>query len=126
MLLGSEVKSLREGHISLDEAYVRVRSGELWLVSADIPEYKQATIWNHEPRRPRKLLAQAAQIRKLAVRANEMGLTLIPLRVYFNERGLVKLMVGVGKGKKVHDKRQTLKTADMKRQIDRAMRARSR
>ncbi len=122
MLVGSEVKSLREGKISLDEAYVRLEGGELWLIGADIPEYRQATIWNHDPRRPRKLLVHRGQLAKLAVRATEKGLTLVPLRVYFNARGIVKLMVGVGRGKKLFDKRQTLKDRDTKRQIDRAMR----
>lgn len=124
VLVGSEVKSLRDGHLSLDEAYVRIREEEVWLIGADIPEYKQATIWNHERRRPRKLLVHAQQYRKLAARAFEKGLTLIPLRVYFNARGLVKVMVGVGKGKKLHDKRDSLKKADVNRQIDRAMRRR--
>ncbi len=123
ILVGSEVKSLRDGKLSLDEAYVRLRSGDLWLVGADIPEYKQATIWNHDPKRPRKLLVHRDQLGKLATRALEKGLTLIPLRVYFNARGLVKVMVGVGRGKKLHDKRQSLKDRDSRRQIDRAMRA---
>ncbi len=122
MLVGSEVKSLRDGKISLDEAYVRLEQGELWLIGADIPEYKQATIWNHDPRRPRKLLVHRAQLAKLAVRATEKGLTLIPLRVYFNQRGIVKILVGVGRGKKLFDKRQTIKDRDTKRQIDRALR----
>jgi len=122
ILLGSEVKSLRENRISLDEAYVRVREGELWLVGADIAEYRQATIWNHAPRRPRKLLVHKRQLHKITVRAHEKGLTLIPLRIYFNDRGIVKLMVGVCRGKKLHDKRESLKTADAKRSMDRATR----
>ena len=124
VLQGSEVKSLRDGKISLDEAYVRVQDGALFLISADIAEYKQATMWNHEPRRPRKLLVHRAQLNKLTQRAFEKGLTLIPLRIYFNARGIVKLMVGVGRGKKLHDKRDAMKKADVKRQIDRAMRKR--
>jgi SsrA-binding protein len=123
MLLGSEVKSLRDGKLSLDEAYVRLREGNLWLVGADIPEYRQATIWNHDPKRPRKLLVHRSQLNKLAERALEKGLTLVPLRVYFNLRGIVKIIVGVGRGKKLHDKRQTLKDRDSRRQIDRAMRS---
>ncbi len=122
VLVGSEVKSLRENRISLDEAYVRIREGELWLVGADIAEYRQATIWNHSPRRPRKLLVHRKQLDKLSVRAHEKGLTLIPLRIYFNERGIVKLSVGVCRGKKMHDKRQALKTADAKRTMDRVTR----
>ena len=121
MLMGSEVKSLRDGKLSLDESYVRMNKGELWLVGADIPEYKQATIWNHDPKRSRKLLVHAAQLQKLGVRANEKGLTIVPLRVFFNPRGIVKVLIGVGRGKKLHDKRSTLKEREMKRQIDRAM-----
>lgn len=124
MLKGSEVKSLRDGKLSLDEAYVRIEDDELWLIGADIPEYKQATIWNHAPKRQRKLLVHAKQLKKLALRANEKGLTLVPLRVYFNARGIVKVMVGVGRGKQLHDKRETMKTRDVKRQIDREMRNR--
>ena len=121
MLMGSEVKSLRDGKLSLDESYVRISKGELYLVGADIPEYKQATIWNHDPKRSRKLLVQKSQLYKLSVRANEKGLTIVPLRVYFNARGIVKVMIGVGRGKKLHDKRSSLKEREVKRQIDRAM-----
>ena len=124
VLLGSEVKSLREHKVSIDEAYVRVRDHELWLVGADIAEYKQATLWNHDPKRSRKLLVQKKQLTKLSVRANEKGLTLIPLRIFFSSRGLVKLSVGVCRGKKLHDKRETLKADDARRSIDRAMRQR--
>ena len=124
MLVGSEVKSLREGKLSLDEAYVRLDKKELVLVGADIPEYKQATIWNHDAKRPRKLLVHAVQLRKLAARLNERGLTIVPLRVYFNSRGIVKVMIGVGRGKKLHDKRSSLKDREAKRHIDRAMKRR--
>lgn len=121
-LRGSEVKSLREGRISLDEAYARVRDGELWLVNCDIPEYFQATAWNHEPKRPRKLLVHRRQLEALAGRATERGLTLVPLRLYFSPRGIAKVLVGVCRGKKLHDKRQSLKEADDKRRIDRSLR----
>ena len=126
VLLGSEVKSLRDGHVSLDEAYVRIQDNDLWLVGADIAEYRQANIWNHAPRRPRKLLVHAKQLTKLSQRAYEKGMTLVPLRVYLNARGLIKLQVGVCRGKKLHDKRESIKSADVKRQIDRAMKSRSR
>ena len=126
VLIGSEVKSLREGNISLDEAYVRVMEKELWLVGADIAEYRQASFWNHKPKRLRKLLVHHREFEKLSVRAFEKGLTLIPLRMYFNARGIVKLIVGVGRGKKLHDKRESLKNADAKRQISREMKDRSR
>lgn len=124
VLVGSEVKSLREGNISLDEAYVRIKEKDLWLVSCDIAEYRQANRWNHNPRRDRKLLAHANQLRKLSSRAHEKGMTLVPLRVYMNARGIVKVMVGVCRGKKLYDKRESQKTKDVKRDIDRAMKAR--
>jgi SsrA-binding protein len=123
-LTGSEVKSLRDGKLSLDEAYARVKEGEVWLVGADIPEYPQATLWNHAPKRPRKLLMRRDEQRKFAGQAHEKGLTLVPLKVYFNARGLAKVQLGLCKGKKLHDKRETLKKADSKREIDRAMRKR--
>jgi SsrA-binding protein len=121
-LTGSEVKSLRDGKLSLDEAYARVKEGEVWLVGADIAEYPQATLWNHAPKRPRKLLMSRQEREKFAGLAHEKGLTLVPLKVYFNARGLAKVQLGLCKGKKLHDKRETLKKADSKREIDRAMR----
>jgi SsrA-binding protein len=123
-LVGSEVKSLRDGKLSLEEAYARIRNGELWLVGADIAEYRQANRWNHEPKRPRKLLVHARQFKALAARANEKGLTLVPLKMYFNSRGIVKILVGVCRGKKLYDKRETQKSRDAKRQIDRALKSR--
>ncbi|HMO15970.1 MAG TPA: SsrA-binding protein SmpB [Pirellulaceae bacterium] len=120
VLHGSEVKSLRDGHLSLDEAYVRYRDNELWLVGAEISEYRQASIWNHDAKRARKLLVHKRQLGKLAGRAMEKGLTLVPLQLYFSERGIAKVLVGVGRGKKLHDKRQSLKDADTKRHLDRA------
>jgi SsrA-binding protein len=121
-LTGSEVKSLRDGKLSLDEAYARVKEGEVWLVGADIAEYPQATLWNHAPKRPRKLLMRRDERLKFAGKAHEKGLTLVPLKVYFNARGLAKVLLGLCKGKKLHDKRETMKKADSKREIDRAMR----
>ena len=109
MLMGSEVKSMREGKLSLDEAYIRVKDGELWLIGADIAHYKNAGMWNHDPRRPRKLLVHAREFDKFAGRAHERSLTLIPLRVYFNARGIAKCVMALVKGKKLHDKRETLK-----------------
>ncbi len=123
-LTGSEVKSLRDGKLSLDEAYGRVKEGEVWLVGADIAEYPQATLWNHVPKRPRKLLMNRQEREKFAGLAHEKGLTLVPLKVYFNARGLAKVQLGLCRGKKLHDKRETLKKADSKREIDRAMRKR--
>jgi len=121
-LTGSEVKSLRDGKLSLDEAYARVKEGEVWLVGADIAEYPQATLWNHLPKRPRKLLMKRSEVSKFAGKAHEKGLTLVPLKVYFNARGLAKVLLGLGKGKKLHDKRESLKKADSQREMDSAMR----
>lgn len=123
-LVGSEVKSLRQGKLSLDEAYGRVQGGEVWLVGADIPEYTQANRWNHEPRRPRKLLVHKIEVRKFANKAHEKGLTLVPLKVYFNERGIAKLLLGLCRGRKMHDKREVLKKRDMQREMERAVRRR--
>jgi SsrA-binding protein len=123
-LVGSEVKSLRNGKISLEEAYGRVRDGEVWLVGCDIPEYAQATIWNHDPKRPRKLLLHKIEVRKFAGKAHEKGLTLVPLKLYFNERGIAKVLLGLCRGRKLHDKREVLKKADVKRDLQRAMRRR--
>src|SRR6478735_2142077 len=117
MLAGSEVKSLRDGKLSLDEAYGRVKEGNLWLLGADIPEYPQATIFNHKPKRPRKLLVHKQELRKFAERAKEKGLTLVPLKFYFNERGLAKVSLGLCRGKKLHDKRETMKKQDARRDM---------
>ncbi len=124
-LTGSEVKSLRARHVSLDEAYARVRDGEVWLINCDIPEYKNAGIFNHAPKRPRKLLLHRDEIRKFANRAHESGLTLAPLRLYFNERGIVKVLLGLCRGKKLHDKREAMKKAETQRDLARAMGRRS-
>ncbi|HVX61893.1 MAG TPA: SsrA-binding protein SmpB [Pirellulales bacterium] len=123
MLVGSEVKSLRTGRLSLDEAYGRMKDGEVWLMGCDIPEYVQANRFNHEPRRPRKLLLHRREIRKFAARAYEQGLTLVPLKMYFKQ-GKAKLLLGLCRGRKLHDKREKMKKADVKRDIDRAMRRR--
>jgi SsrA-binding protein len=123
VLHGSEVKSLRNGKLSLEEAYVRYQAGELWLVNADISEYRQANFWNHDPKRRRKLLVNKRELDRLGVNATTDGLTLVPLRAYFNARGIVKVMVAVARGKKTHDKRQTLRQNEARRAIDRQMKA---
>jgi SsrA-binding protein len=120
-LVGSEVKSLRQGSLSLDEAYGRVEGNEVWLVGADIPEYKFANALNHQPRRRRKLLLHRREIKKFADQAFERGLTLVPLKMYF-KRGRAKLLLGIGRGKKLFDKRESMKKRDMQRDMDRAMR----
>lgn len=121
-LLGSEVKSLRSGRVSLDEAYGRMKQGEVWLVGCDIPEYHHARTFGHESRRPRKLLLHRREIRKFASRAYEKGLTLVPLKLYFNERGIAKLLLGLCRGKQLHDKRESLRKAAAQRDIQRALR----
>jgi SsrA-binding protein len=122
MLAGSEVKSLRAGLVSLEEAHAKVRSGEVWLIGCDIPEYSHATVFNHDPRRPRKLLMHKREVKKFAAQAYERGLTLVPLKLYFNEEGRAKLLLGLCRGRKLHDKREVLKKADAQRDISRAMR----
>jgi SsrA-binding protein len=123
VLVGSEVKSLRKGKVSLEEAYGRIKGDEVWLVGCDIPEYFEASRFNHDPKRPRKLLLHRREIRKFAGKAYEKGFTLVPLKLYFKE-GRAKLLLGVCRGKKLYDKRETLKKATMQRDIDRAMRRR--
>ena len=123
VLVGSEVKSLRNGHASLDEAYARIKGNEVWLVGCDIPEYAEANQYNHLPKRARKLLMHRSEIRKFAARAFEKGLTLIPLRMYFKE-GRAKVLLGVCRGMQKQDKRQRMKKDDAQRDIQRAMRRR--
>jgi SsrA-binding protein len=119
-LVGSEVKSMRQGHVSLDEAYARMEGGEVWLVGCDIPEYSYANVQNHEPRRRRKLLLHRREINKFAAQAYEKNLTLVPLKLYF-KRGRAKVLLGICRGKKQYDKRETLKKRDTQRDIDRAL-----
>ena len=126
VLIGSEVKSLRDGNISLNEAYVRVEKGEVWLIGADIAEYRQASFWNHKPKRSRKLLVHKKELEKLSEKSLLQGMTLVPLKMYFNHRGIVKILVGVCRGKKIHDKRESNKQADAKREIDRQMKSNNR
>lgn len=122
LLRGSEVKSLRDGKCQLDESYGRVKGDTLWLVGCDIAEYPQATLWNHEPKRPRQLLVHKREMLKFIGKAKEKGLTLVPLKMYFNERGIAKCEMALCKGMKLHDKREKLKKQDARRDIDRAIR----
>ncbi len=123
ILVGSEVKSLRGGRMSLEEAYGRIKDGEVWLIGCDIQEYTQANRYNHIPKRPRKLLMHRREVKKFASKAFEQGLTLVPLKMYFKE-GRAKVLMGICKGKKLHDKRESLKAATMKKDIQRAMKQR--
>lgn len=123
VLVGSEVKSLRAGRISLDEAYGRVQGDEVWLVGCDIPEYAEANRFNHPPKRPRKLLLHRREIKRFAARAYQQGLTLVPLKMYF-KGGRAKVLMGICRGRQKHDKRQAMKEAEAKRAIQQAMRRR--
>ena len=120
VLRGTEVKVLRQGKISLDEAYARIEGNELWLISANIPEYSHGNLQNHEPKRRRKCLLHSRELKKLREKSLVKGLTLIPLRVYFGSRGFAKVTIGVGRGRKLHDKRQHLKDKEMKREMRQA------
>jgi len=118
-LVGSEVKSIREGNLNLSDSYARVEEGQVFLVNVHISEYKNAGAFGHDPRRRRKLLLHRAEIRKLERRVEEKGLTLVPLRVFFNARGLAKVELGICRGKQLHDKRAALKARDTEREIRR-------
>jgi len=119
VLVGTEVKALRSGFAQLDEAYAKIEDGELWLIGAEIPEYEAGNRMNHKPKRPRKLLIHRRELAKFAEQAKLEGFTLVPLRMYFKE-GRAKVEIGVAKGKQFHDKRQTLKAAEAKREMARA------
>ena len=122
-LTGSEVKSLRSGKATIAESYADAKGGELWLVNANIPEYQQAgPLNNPSPKRLRKLLLHQRQIEKLASAVEREGMTIVPLKFYFNERGRAKLEIALGKGKKLHDKRETLKKRSWDRERGRLMR----
>jgi SsrA-binding protein len=123
MLTGSEVKSLRTGKATIGESYAFAKDGELFLVNAYIPEYTQASRFNHEPKRMRKLLVHKNQASKLSIAIQREGMTLIPLKLYFNPKGIAKIELGVAKGKKIHDKRETEKNRDWQRDKARLMRA---
>jgi SsrA-binding protein len=120
VLTGTEVKSLRDGSASLEDAYAKLADGELWLFGSDIPEYSMGNRMNHKPKRPRKLLLHRREITKFAGKASERGFTLVPLRMYF-KRGRAKVELGVARGKQLHDKRQAQKKADAQREIRRAI-----
>jgi SsrA-binding protein len=123
-LTGTEVKSLRFGEGTIAEAYAEVKNGQVNLINANIPEYNFGNRFNHEPKRPRKLLLRARQIEKMEKSIGREGMTLIPMAVYFNGRGRAKVELALAKGKKLHDKRETVKARDWKRDQQRLMRER--
>jgi SsrA-binding protein len=123
-LVGTEVKSLRSGRANIAESYASTERGELWLINATIPEYPPAGQFNHEPRRPRKLLVRSRELGKLASAVEREGRTLAPLKLYFNDRGIAKIEIALARGKKAHDKREATKDRDWKRQQARLLKDR--
>jgi SsrA-binding protein len=121
-LAGTEVKSLRQSKANIAESYVSPERGEMWLINANIPEYLQANRFNHDPRRPRKLLLHRRQVNRLAGAVQREGMTIVPLRLYFNDRGRAKLEIALAQGKKLHDKRETEKARDWQREKGRLLR----
>ncbi len=121
-LTGTEVKSLRNGRATIAESYADAKDGEIWLINANIPEYLQASRFNHAPKRPRKLLLHKRQIHKFVVAVEREGMTIVPLRLFFNEKGRAKIDIALGRGKKLHDKRETEKKRSWDRERSRLMR----
>ncbi len=122
ILRGSEVKSLREGRANIAESYASVEDGELWLINSDIPIYTAANRFNHEPKRKRKLLVSRRELARLSQATDRAGRTIVPLKLYFNERGLAKLLLGIATGRKSHDKRDVEAKRDWDRQKARVLR----
>ncbi|ALE04007.1 SsrA-binding protein SmpB [Bartonella ancashensis] len=121
VLHGTEVKSLRSNHANIAESYASFEYGELWLVNSHIPEYEQANRFNHEPRRLRKLLISSREMARFFNAVSREGMTIVPLRIYFNERGRVKLEIALARGKKLHDKRETEKKRDWNREKEKLL-----
>lgn len=121
-LTGTEIKSLRNGKATIAESYADAKDGEIWLVNSNIPEYLQANRNNHAPKRPRKLLLHKRQINKLVGAVEKEGMTIVPLKIYFNPRGMAKVEIALAKGKKLHDKRESDKKRDWQRERGRVMR----
>ncbi|HEY1114816.1 MAG TPA: SsrA-binding protein SmpB [Chitinophagaceae bacterium] len=119
MLTGTEVKSLRSGKASFNDSYCIFNKGELWIKSFHIAEYSHGTVNNHDPLRERKLLLNGRELKKLQAKIKEKGYTIVPLRLFFNEKNLAKVEIGLGKGKKLHDKRESIKQRDTEREMKR-------
>jgi SsrA-binding protein len=122
VLTGTEVKSLRQGKANIGESYADTRDGEIWLINSNIPEYVQASRFNHAPKRPRKILLHRSQINKLLGAVEREGMTLVPLKLYFNEKGRAKIELALARGKKLYDKRETEKKRSWQRERGRLMR----
>ncbi|AZO06142.1 MAG: SsrA-binding protein SmpB [Mesorhizobium sp.] len=124
VLTGTEVKSLRQGQANIQESYASAEGGEIWLINSYLPEYLQANRFNHEPRRRRKLLVSKREMAKLSQSVEREGMTLVPLKIYFNDRGRAKLLLAIARGKKLHDKRETEKQRDWSREKGRLLKER--
>jgi len=123
-LTGTEVKSLRQGQANIQESYASAEDGEIWLINSYIPEYLQGNRFNHEPRRRRKLLLNKREMARLAQGVEREGMTMVPLKIYFNDRGRAKLLLAIARGKKLHDKRETAKQRDWGRERARLLKER--
>lgn len=119
ILTGTEIKSIREGKVNLQDGYGYFNNGELFVKGVNISPYAQGTHYNHTPTRERKLLLKRSELKKLEARSEEKGLTLVPTRLFINDRGLAKMEIALGRGKKMHDKRDSIKERDAKRELDR-------
>lgn len=126
VLTGTEIKSIRQGRINLKESYAKVERGEVFVYSMNISPYEHGNIYNVDPMRPRKLLLNGREIRKIDATLAQQGLTLIPLSLYLNEKGLAKLEIGIARGKKLYDKRESIAKRDAARNIDRIIKSRNR
>jgi SsrA-binding protein len=124
VLTGTEVKSLREGHANIQDSYASVEGGEIWLINSHLPEYLQGNRFNHDARRRRKLLLNKKEMSRLAQAVEREGMTMVPLKIYFNDRGRAKLLLAVARGKKLHDKRETEKQRDWNREKSRLLKER--
>ncbi len=119
ILTGTEIKSIREGKVNLTDSYCTFSGDELFVLNMHIAEYKFGNQFNHEPKRPRKLLLSRRELRKIQGKARDKGITIVPVELFVNEKGLAKIIISVAKGKKMYDKRETLKTKDQRREIER-------
>lgn len=123
MLTGTEIKSIREGKAQISEAFCQIKKEELFVINMYIKEYDLGTHYNHEPKRTRKLLLNKRELKQIEKKVKEKGFTIIPIKVFLSERGLAKMVIGIAKGKKTHDKRESIKNKDIKRETDRAVRS---
>jgi SsrA-binding protein len=124
VLTGTEVKSLRRGQANIQDAYASAEGGEIWLINSYLPEYFEASQFNHEPRRRRKLLLKKREMARLRQSVERDGMTMVPLKIYFNDKGRAKVLIGVARGKKLHDKRETEKQRDWAREKGRLLKER--